>query len=81
MKPETVDILIELLLKMELLVDSAIAQLENIEQSELQSSDIGVEIWNVYYLVVLLMLNVLLVDKLLGIIIVPIAIDGLIDNA
>ncbi len=44
MKPETVDILIELLLKMELLVDSAIAQLERIEQSELQSSDIGVEI-------------------------------------
>jgi hypothetical protein len=44
MKAETVDILIELLLKMELLVDSAIAQLENIEQSELQSSDIGVEI-------------------------------------
>lgn len=44
MKPETVDILIELLLKMELLVDSAIAQLETIGQSELQSSDIGVEI-------------------------------------
>ena len=81
MKPETVDILIELLLKMESLVDSAIAQLETIEQSELQSSDIGVEIWNVYYLVVLLMLNVLLVDKLLGIIIALIAIGGLIDNA
>ena len=44
MKPETVDILIELLLKMESLVDSAIAQLETIQQSESQKSDIGVEI-------------------------------------